>query len=205
MRSRMTAKWCCSLSVADRRSAAGRSLKSIDLYPIYVRPTDGGPATFLGTGYGHALSDDGRWALTSTREGGDSKFILYPLGPGSSRTLEGGGLDMSASDERHDDSPRLLGRIGLSSMPDVATGRWQTYVQSIDGGPPTRVEHEPGQVVSPVAPDGNRFVSRRPDGSLWMATLAPTAGNPASVHPCSRISSSGNGATDGQHVVCLIA
>jgi Tol biopolymer transport system component len=54
-------------------------------------------------------------------------------------------------------------------------GPRQTYVQSIEGGPPSRVEHEPGQIVSPVAPDGNRFVSRRPDGTLWMATLAPQA------------------------------
>jgi hypothetical protein len=37
------------------------------------------------------------------------------------------------------------------------------------------VEHEPGHIVSPVAPDGERFVSQRPDGSLWMATLAPGA------------------------------
>ena len=55
----------------------GRGSASLDLYPIYVRPTDGGPATLLGAGYGHALSDDGRWALTSTREDRDSKLVLF--------------------------------------------------------------------------------------------------------------------------------
>jgi hypothetical protein len=37
------------------------------------------------------------------------------------------------------------------------------------------VEHDPGRVVSPVAPDGDRFISRRSDGSLWVATLSPRA------------------------------
>ena len=67
------------------------------LYPIYVRPTDGGPAALLGNGYGHALSDDGRWALTSTRGDRDSKIVRsYPLGPGPARTLDNAGLDIAS-------------------------------------------------------------------------------------------------------------
>ena len=72
----------------------GWGLTSPDLYPIYVRPTDGGPAALIGHGYGHALSDDGRWALASTREDRDSKMVLFSLGPGSDRTLDNAGLDM---------------------------------------------------------------------------------------------------------------
>jgi eukaryotic-like serine/threonine-protein kinase len=149
----------------------GQRLKSLDLYPIYVRPTDGAPATLLGAGYGHALSDDG-WALTSTREDRDSKFVLYPLGLGAARTLDNGGLDMRPA-ANPAMSASFAGRARIVFVARRADGQFQTYVQSIENGPPVPVDHEPGRIVSPVAPDGERFVSQRTDGSLWMATLAP--------------------------------
>jgi hypothetical protein len=144
------------------------------LYPIYLRPTDGGPAVALGTGYGRAFSPDGRWALTVTRTvtggGRESSLILYPLGPGSPRTLQRGGLDMSerAPNASFAGADRIVFDAGAQD------GAMRTYVQSIDGGLPVLVQHEPGYVVSPVAPDGERFISRRPDGSLWTATLSPS-------------------------------
>jgi serine/threonine protein kinase len=143
------------------------------LYPIYVRPTDGGPATFLGNGYGRAISPDHRWALTVTRNvtGGDreSSLILYPLGPGSPRTLDRAGLDLRgrATHASFAGSDRI---VFDAAAPD---GAMRTYVQSIDGGGPAVVQHEPGHVLSPVAPDGERFISQRSDGSLWVATLSP--------------------------------
>ena len=150
----------------------GRELRSVDLYPIYVRPTDGGPAALLGNGYGHALSDDGRWALTSTRGDRDSKMVLYPLGPGPSRTLDNAGLDMRSTSNATTNAS-FAGSSRIVFVARRGDGPLQTYIQAIDGGPPTLVEHEPGRIVSPVAPDGERFVSQRPDGSLWLATLGP--------------------------------
>jgi len=147
----------------------GQTRKSTDLYPIYVRPTDGAPAAFLGAGYGHALSDDGRWALTSTREGRNSKFVVYPLGPGSPRTLDNGGLDMRPSASG---TASFAGTDRIAFVARRSDGQLQTFVQSIEGGPPTEVGDERGYIVSPVAPDGTRFVSQRPDGSLWMSSLA---------------------------------
>ena len=163
-----------------RRSKEAARSESVDLYPIYVRPTDGGPAALLGTGYGHALSDDGRWALTSTREDRDSKMVLYPLGPGPARTLDNAGLDHRpmARNRGADGGDVNASFAGSSRIVFVARrddGPLLTYVQAIDGGPPTPVEHEPGYIVSPMAPDGERFVSQRPDGSLWLATLGPGA------------------------------
>ncbi len=148
----------------------GQRLTSLDLYPIYVRPTDGAPATHLGAGYGHALSDDGRWALTSTREDRNSKYVLYPLEPGAARILDNGGLDMTPSSATMQASFAGMDRIVFVAR--RADGQFQTYSQSIESGPPVPVDHEPGRMVSPVAPDGVRFVSQRSDGSLWMATLA---------------------------------
>jgi hypothetical protein len=147
----------------------GRSIGQ--LYPIYVRPTDGGPATFLGDGVGRALSDDGHWALTVTREGRESSLVLYPLGPGTPKTLDRAGLDLSDGAQ----SASFAGPDQIVFDARGGEGAMETYVQSTAGGPPARVEHEPGQVVSPVAPDGERFISRRNGGSLWLATLTPSA------------------------------
>ena len=149
----------------------GRALTSLALYPIYVRPTGGGPAALLGNGYGHALSDDGRWALASTREDRDAKMVLFPLGPGSARTLDNDGLDMRpATNAGAKASFAGSNRIVFAARRDE--GQARTYVQSIDGGAPALVVHEPGRLVSPVAPDGDRFVSQRSDGSLWLASLS---------------------------------
>ena len=152
----------------------GRGLTSPDLYPIYVRPTDGGPAALIGHGYGHALSDDGRWALASTREDRDSKMVLFSLGPGSDRTLDNAGLDMRPTTSAAM-SASFAGPNRIVFVARRGAGPMQTYVQSIDGGPPAVVEHEPGHLVSPMAPDGERFVSQRPDGSLWLTALSGDA------------------------------
>jgi hypothetical protein len=149
----------------------GRGLTSPDLYPIYVRPTDGGPAALIGHGYGHALSDDGRWALASTREDRDSKMVLFSLGPGSDRTLDNAGLDMRPTASAAM-SASFAGPNRIVFVARRGEGQLQTYVQSIDGGPPAVLEHEPGHLVSPMAPDGERFVSQRPDGSLWLTALS---------------------------------
>jgi hypothetical protein len=144
----------------ERRSVA---LGRTELYPMYVRGTDGGPATRLGTGYGLDLSPDGRWALTSSSSG-QPHLELLPLGPGSARALE----PVAGR-------PVALGwfvdnqRVIFESRQAGAPAR--TYVQSIDSGPPQLVAHEAGSVSAPVAPDGRRFISRRNDGSYWLASL----------------------------------
>jgi hypothetical protein len=145
--------------------------QSAPLYPIYARPTDGREPILLGNGYGRALSADGRWALTITRpiEAGRHSLVLHPLGPGSPRTLDRGVLDLNGRAQ----NASFAGPDRIVFDAPDETGSMRTYAQSIDGGTPALVAHEPGQVVSPVAPDGERFVSQRRDGSLWIATLTP--------------------------------
>jgi hypothetical protein len=81
-------------------------------------------------------------------------------------------------------------------------GQPQTYVQSIDGGPPALVAHEPGRLVSPVAPDGDRFVSQRSDGSLWLASLSerPAVRLPFALQASQFIR---NWSTDGRELFLL--
>ena len=151
---------------------AGRQVES--LYPIYLRPTDGGPATFLGNGYGRALSPDGRWALSVVPTEPDRRgasLVVHPLAGGPSRVLDAGGVFLGG---RAVNASFAAGnRVLFDAAPRDGATALETYVQSIDGGPAARLMHEPGHVVSPVAPDGERFVSRRADGSLWVATIAP--------------------------------
>jgi eukaryotic-like serine/threonine-protein kinase len=170
-------------SVADALSADGRTVlltirgparEEADRYPIYIRPTDGAAAAFLGSGYGLDLSRDGRWALTLRQ--GSREFIVHPLGPGSARTLDRGGLALE-----NELVASFAGGSRVVFAAQEGKGPLRTYVQSIDGGPPALVAHEPGRVVSAVAPDGERFISQRSDGSLWLATITSAPAVPPDI------------------------
>lgn len=158
---------------------AGAALEfAPDLYPIYVRDLDGGPATRLGSGYGVALSPDGRWALTRTRPAvGPSDLVLVPLGPGEPRTLPRGDIDTGSANTL----AVFVGPDRLALRGRVADGPWRTFVQRLDGGLPQLVAHEPGEIVSPVAPDHDRFIARRSDGSRWIARLSADGGDAVAV------------------------
>jgi hypothetical protein len=158
------------------------SIGRTDLYPIYVRSAAGGPATRIGTGYGLDLSPDGRWALTRTRPGPGlpAQLVLLPLGPGAPRFLDAAGLLIDVVSGWFIDDQRII-------FPSRAgDGPSRTYVQSIESGPPALVSHEAGAISSPVSPDGTRFVSRRDDGSYWLASLAGVPSRRLGFQPAAR-------------------
>jgi hypothetical protein len=168
-------------SVLDALSADGRvalfSIRAanavgwnVPLFPIYFRQTSGGHPTQIGSGYGVALSGDGRWALS--RSGPDrpeASLTLVPLGPGEPRTFDVTGHDLTAPAWTADITS--TGEIIFAAR--QGSSPWRTYVQRSDNRPPTALTHEPGHIVSPLSPDGHRFISRRADGSHWLATLTP--------------------------------
>ncbi len=153
------------------KTAIGRG----EVYPIFVRPTAGGPAKNIGVGYGVAFSPDGRWALTRTRQalGEVSKLILYALRTGEQKTLDGTGLQ-SRGIPASFAGPRTILSVGRAS----GQSETRTFAQDIGGGPPVMLSHEPGVLASPVAPDGNHFISRRRDGSRWLATITASESSP---------------------------
>lgn len=172
-------------SVLDAASADGRLLlftvrsnaiadfPERPLFPIYVRSAEGGPVTRIGSGYGVALSPDGRWALTRTRpRQGPSDLALVPIGPGEARTLERGNVDVGEGTSR----ATFAGPDRLVMRARTGTEPWRTYVQRLDGGPPVVVAHEPGVIVSPISPDDERFVAHRADGSHWVSPVSPGRG-----------------------------
>jgi Tol biopolymer transport system component len=125
---------------------------------IYVRATDGSPATLIGEGIALALSPDGQWVL-SRAPTKPPTLVLLPTGPGAPRTLELEGLTDGTDGVFFPDGKRLL-------LVDTAPGQLsRSYVASIEGGKP-RPLGPPGMALTgpvtrtlgtPVSPDG-RFV-----------------------------------------------
>ncbi|MEO8348984.1 MAG: hypothetical protein ABI610_08740, partial [Acidobacteriota bacterium] len=120
---------------------------------VYLRSTDGSPATLIGEGAGQALSPDGLWILSTARTT-PRKLILLPTGAGTPRPLEFEGLTGGARGLFFPDGESLL-------LVDGAPGQLpRTYVGSVEGGKP-RALGPPGLVPfsfgNPISPDG-RFV-----------------------------------------------
>jgi Tol biopolymer transport system component len=143
-------------------------------YAIYLRTTDGGPATRLGRGNALALSPDGKWVLSATLDT-PAQLVLLPTGAGSPRALLSGALDHRVASWLPDGRHIVFG----GGEPGVPS---RLYVQDLDGGSPRPVSPE-GIVFAagaalPVSPDGRFVLSARGDGSTW---VQPLDGSPASA------------------------
>ncbi len=90
-----------------------------DFHVIYVRPTDGSPATRIGEGRSLAISPDGLWVAANAR-GRGSPVVLLPTGPGEPRVLDeaGEGVQEAAF---FPDGKRLL--IDGKGVIDLQTGK----------------------------------------------------------------------------------
>jgi Tol biopolymer transport system component len=140
---------------------------------IYVRGTDGAPATLIGEGTVLALSPDGRQVLAA----GTSTLVLFPTGPGTPRGLEFEGIKGSTTGVFFPDGKRLL-------LADSAPGQpSRAFVANIEGGKPRPL----GPVGAGRPPFGNpisldgRFVVLV--GNEGKSVLCPTDGGPPSVIP----------------------
>ena len=146
-------------------------------YAIYIRTTDGGPATRLGRGNALALSPDGKWVLSATVDT-PAKLVLLPTGAGSPRALLSGTLDHRVAAWLPDGKRFVFG----GGEPGAPT---RLYVQDVEGGSPRPFGPE-GAVFAagaavPVSPDGRLVLAARADGSTWIQPLdggeaAPVAG-----------------------------
>ena len=133
---------------------------------IYVRATDGSPATLIGEGEARALSPDGQWAL-STPLTTPRRLVLLPTGPGTPRTLEFDGLTGGASGVFFPDNKRLL---LYDRQPDQPP---RVYIGSVAGGK-VRPLGGVGLKLTPfgnsVSPDGRFAVLLENNRSLLFPT-----------------------------------
>jgi dipeptidyl aminopeptidase/acylaminoacyl peptidase len=161
-------------SIADALSDDGRWLvlsERLDArlsvgFDLFIRDTSGGDATRLGEGRGLAVSRDGRFVLALRFVAGNSEIIVVPVGAGAQRILAKGvsvGGAASGAGFLPDGSAVLFGASGPDRVP-------RTWMASLSDGVEARVlDHEPGEMVSPLSPDGQSFISRRADSTCWRA------------------------------------
>ena len=135
-------------------------------YSVYVRPTDGSPATRIADGFGWGLSPDGKWAITQAATDGQ-QLSLVPTGAGTPRQFSTGVGD-SLWPQFFPDGKRILYAASTGSRPA------RLYAQPVDGGKAVPVSPEGyGGTMLPraVSPDGKRLAVTGPQGKLMMVNV----------------------------------
>jgi Tol biopolymer transport system component len=138
---------------------------------IFLRPTDGAPAVWLGEGDPLALSPDGKWVLTRRSYLSPQRLVLVPTGAGQTHELETGPVERYLEGKWFPDGRRIL----FSAIEPGHGAR--LYVQDLDGGKPRAVGPE-GLRLPPlggaVSPDGLRTIALDPDIGPALYTIGGT-------------------------------
>jgi Tol biopolymer transport system component len=143
--------WFDSSAIADL-SADGRWLLFGDRFGIYLRPTDGAPATRVASdGFADDLSPDGKTILVTSES--RRQVSLVPTGPGEPRILEPHGIELYGGALWLPDGRRILVTARESGKGP------RSYIQDREGGAP-----------QPLTPEGTRALSISADG-LWVAAV----------------------------------
>ena len=136
---------------------------------IYLRKTDGSPATLIGEGVARSLSPDGRWVL-ATAPTTPRQLVLLPTGPGAPRVLKFDGVSGDAGAILSPDGKRIF-------LQENASGQQpQLFVASLEGGKarPLAPKGFKGTTFgSPISPDGSLSAVLDADGQVF---LCPTDG-----------------------------
>jgi Tol biopolymer transport system component len=141
-------------------------------YPIYLRQTDGSPATLLGQGGSFDLSPDGRWALTASFPAKD-ELLLLPTGPGQPRSLGKAGMTYQWAVFFPD------GRRVLATANEPGRGP-RLFVQDVSGGKPHAISPEGVTALGgqPVSPDGRFTTATGSDGRIAIYSVEPSEPRP---------------------------
>ncbi len=136
-------------------------------YPIYLRQTDGSPATLLGQGGSFDLSPDGRWALTTSFPGRD-ELVLLPTGPGQPRSLGKAGPKYQWA-TFFPDGKRIL---ATASEPGRSP---RLFVQDVAGGTPRPISPEGVSALDweSVSPDGKSVAAIGADRRIAIYSVQP--------------------------------
>jgi WD40 repeat protein len=150
-------------STAADLSSDGRTLLLFEFgegvgsrFTSFLRRTNGSEPSRLGEGKALALSPDQKWALTSINEPAPHLRLL-PTGVGQPRDLPGGGIYVYHWACWLPDSRRIV------FAGDEKNRRRRTYLQDVEGGPPTPFGEE-GLRISVVSPDGKWLAGATDDG-----------------------------------------
>jgi Tol biopolymer transport system component len=138
-------------------------------YSVYIRKTDGSPATRIGDGVGSRLSPDGKWALSVAPSRARSMPVhlaVYPTGVGEARHLSDEGLIVQWADWLPD------GKTILFTANEPGRGA-RLYVRPLDGGKPRAFSPEGYRSVRRgVSPNGQWVLATGPDGRTYRYPVA---------------------------------
>jgi len=132
-------------------------------HAVYVRNTDGSPAVHLGDGTAWAFSPDGKWALAETVPTPERRLMLFPIGPGETRTIP-----TKLSIERAAWMPDGQHVAVIAHVPNHAS---RVYVVDLAGGEPRAVTPE-GLVGTLVSHDGRFILVGAPGQKHYLWPLA---------------------------------
>ena len=141
-------------------------------YSVYIRKTDGSPATRLGGGAAQGLSPDGQWALAWVNPS-DPELVLYPTSVGEPKRVPNGGVKVQTGDWLPDGKQLLL----TASEPGHGT---RLYVLDLAGGKPRAISPEGYRSIRHgVSPDGAFAVAIGPDQRYYLYPV--TGGEPKPI------------------------
>jgi Tol biopolymer transport system component len=133
---------------------------------IYLRRSDGSPATRLGDGKPLALSPDGKWVIAEPGTTPDRLFVI-PTGAGQSKEFRMEGARYGPAGVWTPDSKQFLFQFRSGDKP------WRVYVQDLSGGAPRPFGPENFGIGGPISPDGKTALLND-DQHRWF--LFPVAG-----------------------------
>lgn len=165
--------WFDNSGVADI-SEDGQWILFADRFGVYVRGTDGSPATHLGLtdGFADALSPDGETVLATRNRA--SELVLIPRKAGNHVRLPAHGITTYRGGRWFPDGRRVL-FTGSKPGSDI-----RSYIQDVSGGAPRALTSENTWALS-ISPDGEWTAAI---GSGQAISLWPVAGGeaPRPVH-----------------------
>jgi len=125
------------------------------IYGVYYRRTDGSPAIRIGDGTTESLSPDGQSVLSIPRNRMPAQIMMLPTGIGQPRAITHDNINHRAA-RWFPDGKRILFSGNEPGKPP------HLWVQSIAGGPPTRVAPD-GVIGTMITPDSTRVLGRAAD------------------------------------------
>jgi Tol biopolymer transport system component len=132
-------------------------------YSVYLRKTDGSPATRLGEGTAHSLSPDKKWAITSLPTS-PAQLFLFPTGAGEPRQITNDQIDHEQS---HGNVQWLPDGEHIVFVGVEPGGKPKLYLRNINTGK----QHEIGPTSMfnfALSPDGGSVVLQDEQGRFWI-------------------------------------
>ena len=142
---------------------------------VWIRTTDGAPATRLGEGRPLDISANGRW-VAATITGPSARLVLYPTGPGERRILAEGGYDYPAATFLPDGRKLLFVEAPSVNRTEPMTFPFRFKVADLTSGAVTDLAPEEGgvHVRHAIAPDGRSVLVKRQGGGFFIIPFEST-------------------------------